>query len=82
VVTKSLEATHKKRDAAVLQWLRRWRERDDRRLAGPRSLEHVDPLGELIRVVTKRKIATPDELRLYDLHLGERPFFSQPRRPE
>jgi hypothetical protein len=31
-VTKSLEATHKKETPAVLQWLRRWRGRDEQQL--------------------------------------------------
>jgi hypothetical protein len=59
MVTTSLVATHQKGDA-VLQWLRRWRERDDRHLARPRSLEHVDPLEELIRVVNEAQDVTPE----------------------
>ena len=83
MVTTSLVATHQKGDA-VLQWLRRWREqRDDRHLARPRSLEHVDPLEELIRVVNEAQDREAgDERRLYDTNLGERPFFVQRRRPE
>jgi hypothetical protein len=79
MVTTSLVATHQKGDA-VLQWLRRWRERDDRHLARPRSLEHVDPLEELIRVVNEAQDRDAgDERRLYDPNLGERPFFVQRR---
>ena len=48
----------KKGDAAVLQWLRRWRERD-RHLARPRSLDHVDPLEELIRGVNEAQERDP-----------------------
>jgi hypothetical protein len=73
---------HKKGDAAVLQWLRRWRERD-RHLARPRSLDHVDPLEELICVVNEAQDRDArDERRLYDPELGERPLFFQRRRRE
>jgi hypothetical protein len=83
MVTTSREATHKKGDAAVLQWLRRWRERDDRHLARPRSLDHVDPLEELILVVNEAQDRDArDERRLYDPKLGERPLFFQRRRRE
>jgi hypothetical protein len=50
---RSLEATTTGRgEAAVLQWLRRWWERD-RHLARQRSLDPADPLEELIRVVNE-----------------------------
>jgi hypothetical protein len=82
MVTTSLVATHRKGDA-MLQWLRRWRERDDRHLARPQSLEHVDRLEKLIRVVNEAQDRDAgDEHSLYDPNLGERPFFVQRRRPE
>jgi hypothetical protein len=81
VVTTSREATHKKGDAAVLQWLRRWPERDDRHLASPRSLDHVDPLEELIRVVNEAQDRDArNECRLYEPRLGERSPSFQGRR--
>jgi hypothetical protein len=67
----------------VLRWLRRWWERDDQQLVKSGSLEHVDPLEELIRVVNEaQERDAQDERRLYDPMLGERPPFFQPRRPQ
>jgi hypothetical protein len=67
----------------VLQWLRRWRGRDEQELVKPGPLESVDPLEELIRVVNEAQDRDArDETRLYDPELGDRPFFSQQRRPE
>ena len=67
----------------MLRWLRRWWERDDQQLVKSGSLERVDPLEELIRVVNEaQERDAPDERRLYDPMLGERPPFFQPRRPQ
>ncbi len=67
----------------MLRWLRRWREQDDQQLVKPGSLEHVDPLEELIRVVNEaQERDAQDERRLYDPMLGERPSSFQRRRPE
>ena len=67
----------------MLQWLRRWRGRDEQQLVKPGPSEHVEPLEELIRVVNEAQDRDAgDERRLYDSKLGERPFFFQRRRPE
>jgi hypothetical protein len=42
----------------MLRWLRSWRERDDRHLVKPGLPANVDPVEELMRIVSAR-IGTP-----------------------
>jgi hypothetical protein len=60
----------------MLRWLRRWRERDDRHLVKPAAPLPVDPIDELVRVVSEaQERDAEDERRLY------RPSVFQRRRP-
>jgi hypothetical protein len=67
--------------AKMLRWLRRWRERDDRRLVKrTEPLSDVDPIEELIRIVNEaQERDAEDERRLY-LPMRDDPHFSYPRR--
>jgi hypothetical protein len=72
----SVKATHKKGDADVLQWRRRWRGRDEQQQLKPGPSEHADLLDELIRVVNEAQVRdAADERRLYDPKLGGQPLF-------
>jgi hypothetical protein len=68
----------------MLQWLRRWRERDDRSLVKPVApLPDIDPIEELIRVVSEaQERDADDERRLDHLMRRDRPMSYKRRRPD
>src|SRR5271156_878471 len=72
------------REATMLRWLRRWRERDDRRLVKRVApLPDVDPIEELARVVGEaQERDADDEARLDRLTRGDRPPPYRRRRPD
>jgi hypothetical protein len=68
-------------EAKVLRWSRRWRERDDRRLvkrAGP--LPDVDPIAELIRIVSEAQERDADDERRLYFPMPDNQHLSYPRR--
>jgi len=68
----------------MLRWLRRWRERaDDRRPVKPTAPSpDIDPIDELIRVVSEAQDRdAEDERRLDHPMPGDRPSSYQRRRP-
>lgn len=69
--------------AIMFGWLRRWRERDDRRLIkGAVPPADVDPIEELARIVGEaQERDADDERRFDDLMRGDRPSSYQRRRP-
>ena len=63
----------------MLRWLRRWREQDDQQLVKPGSLEHVDPLEELIRVVNEAQERDPktNVVSMTPCSANGRPLFNE-----
>ena len=80
----AMDADFSDRQESMPHGLRRRRERDDGHLVKPTgSSADIDPLEELIRVVSEaQERDAEDELRLYHPMRGDRPSSFQRRRPD
>jgi len=62
------------KDAVLLRWLRRWRERDDQHLVKRAAALPPDPIDELCRIINEAQESdAEDERRLYRPTQGDRP---------
>jgi hypothetical protein len=78
----AMDADFSYRQESMPRGLRSRRERDDGNLVKPGSSADLDPVEELIRVVSEAQGRdAEDELRLYHPMGGDRPSSFQRRRP-